>query len=220
MDNIVIIGSSSHAKVVIDIVQKEKKYNIVGLLDRYRDVGEKTLGYYILGKEEDLPKLIKVHTLKGVIVAIGDNFVRSKVVAHIKEISPNLPFVTTIHPKASIANEISIGDGTVVMAGVTINPCSTIGRFCILNTNSSLDHDSILEDFASIAPGTTIGGNCHIGRYSAVSIGAVLVPGINIGEHTVIGAGSLVMKSIESFVVAYGAPAKVIRNRKQGEKYL
>lgn len=144
MDNIVIIGSSGHAKVIIDIVQQQGKYNIVGLLDRFRDVGEKTLGYPVLGKEEDLPELIKAHTLKGAIVAIGDNFVRSKVVAHIKEIIPDLPFVSAIHPKASIAMEVSIGEGTVVMAGVSINACSSVGRFCILNTNSSLDHDLLL----------------------------------------------------------------------------
>lgn len=220
MDNIVIIGSSGHAKVIIDIVQQEGKFKVAGLLDRFRDVGEKTLSYPVLGKEEDLPKLIKSHDLKGAIVAIGDNFVRSKVAARIKKISPDLPFVSAIHPKASIAMEASIEEGTVVMAGVSVNPCSSIGRFCILNTNSSLDHDSILEDFASLAPGVTTGGNCQIGQYSAVSIGAVLIHGIHIGEHTIIGAGSLVTKSINSFVVAYGAPAKAIRNRKQGDKYL
>jgi acetyltransferase-like isoleucine patch superfamily enzyme len=106
------------------------------------------------------------------------------------------------------------------MAGVSINACSSVGRFCILNTNSSLDHDSILEDFASLAPGATTGGNCRVGQFSAVSIGAVLIHGIHVGEHTVIGAGSLVMKSIESFVVAYGTPARAIRNREQGDKYL
>jgi len=220
MDNIVIIGSSGHAKVIIDIVQQQGKYNIVGLLDRFRDVGEKTLGYPVLGKEEDLPELKKAHGLKGAIVAIGDNFVRSKVATRIKEIVPDLPFVSAIHPKASIAIDVSIGEGTVVMTGVSINTCSSVGRFCILNTNSSLDHDSILEDFASLAPGATTGGNCRVGQYSAVSIGAVLIHGIHVGEHTVIGAASLVMKSIGSFVVAYGTPARAIRNRERGDKYL
>jgi sugar O-acyltransferase (sialic acid O-acetyltransferase NeuD family) len=220
MDNIVLIGSSGHAKVIIDIVQQEGKYNITGLLDRFRDVGEKTIGYPVLGQEEDLPELMKAHALEGAIVAIGDNYVRSKVAARIKELCPDLPFVSAIHPSASIATEVSLGDGTVVMAGVSINPCCSIGRFCILNTNSSLDHDSVMEDFASLAPGATTGGNCRIGQYSAISIGAVLSNGIHIGEQTVIGSGSLVTKSIESFVVAYGSPAKAIRNRKPGDKYL
>jgi len=220
MDNIVIIGSSGHAKVVIDIVRKEGKFNIVGLLDKFRSVGDQTLGYPILGKEEDLPNLIRVHCLKGAIIAIGDNFTRSKVASRIKTISPELPFVRAIHPTASIANEVVIEEGTVVMAGVSINPCTSIGRFCILNTHSSLDHDSVLADFASLAPGATTGGNCQIGEYSAISIGAILIHGITIGAHSVVGAGSLVIKSIESFVVAYGAPAKVIRSRLPGDKYL
>jgi sugar O-acyltransferase (sialic acid O-acetyltransferase NeuD family) len=220
MDNIVIIGSSGHTKVVIDVVQREGKYNIAGLLDRFRDVGEKTMGYPVLGKEEDLPELIGSHALRGAIVAIGDNFVRSKAVGRIKEISPHLPFVSAIHPQASVAMEVSIGEGTVVMAGAAINPCCSVGRFCIMNTNSSLDHDSTLEDFASLAPGATTGGNCRIGQFSAVGIGAVMIHGIHVGEHTVIGAGSLVMKPIESFVVAYGSPARAVRNRKQGDEYL
>jgi sugar O-acyltransferase (sialic acid O-acetyltransferase NeuD family) len=220
MDNIVIVGSSGHAKVVIDIVRKEGKYKVAGLLDRFRNIGEETAGYPVLGREEDLPELVKAYDLKGAIVAIGDNFVRSTVVARINEICSDLPFVSAIHPDASVAMEVSIGEGTVVMAGVAINPCCSVGRFCILNTHSSLDHDSMLEDFSSLAPGAVTGGNCRIGQYSAVGIGAVLIHGIHVGEHTVIGAGSLVVKSIESFVVASGAPAKVIRSRKQGDKYL
>jgi sugar O-acyltransferase (sialic acid O-acetyltransferase NeuD family) len=218
--NIAVIGSSGHAKVVIDIVQQQGKYKIVGLLDRFRSAGEQTLGYSILGKEEDLPELERAHDLKGAIIAIGDNFVRSQVAARVRQVAPNLAFVSAIHPSASIATEASIGEGTVVMAGVCVNSCSSIGRFCILNTRSSLDHDSTLEDFASLAPGVTTGGNCHIGQYSAIGIGAVLLHGIDIGEHTVVGAGSLVTNPIQSLVVAYGSPATTIRNRKPGDKYL
>jgi sugar O-acyltransferase (sialic acid O-acetyltransferase NeuD family) len=220
MSNIVIIGSSGHAKVIIDIVQQEGKYKIVGLLDCYRKLNEQTLGYSVLGKEEDLPELINIHSITGAIVAIGDNFIRSKVVSHVREICPDLLFVSAIHPNSSIGIDVTIGEGTVIMAGVSINPCCSVGLFCILNTNSSLDHDSIMEDFSSLAPNVTTGGNCRIGEYSAIGIGTVLIHGVHIGKQSIIGAASLVMKSIESFVVAYGTPAKVIRNRHPGDKYL
>jgi sugar O-acyltransferase (sialic acid O-acetyltransferase NeuD family) len=219
MDSIVIIGSSGHAKVVIDIVQQEGKYKIVGLLDRYRKAGEETLGYQVLGKEETLAELNKTRSLKGVIVAVGDNFDRAKVVSRVRRICPDLPFVSSVHPKASIATDVSIGEGTVIMAGVSVNPSCSIGRFCILNTNSSLDHDSIMEDFSSLAPRATTGGHCRIGSYSAISIGAVLIRGVHIGNNTVVGAASLVLEPIDSFVVAYGSPAKVIRKRKPEDKY-
>jgi sugar O-acyltransferase (sialic acid O-acetyltransferase NeuD family) len=220
LENIVIVGSSGHAKVIIDIVEHEGRYKIAGLLDRFRSIGEQTLGYEVLGQEEDLPQLIKRRSLAGVIVAIGDNFIRAKVAMRIAEIYPALHFVHTIHPRASIAREVFIGEGTVIMAGVSVNPSCSIGRHCILNTNSSLDHDSVMEEFSSLGPGATTGGNCRIGAYSAVSIGATLIHNVRIGEHTIIGAGSAVLKNLESFTVAYGTPAKVIRERKKGDTYL
>jgi len=220
MDKIIIIGSSGHAKVVIDIVECENRYKITGILDRCRNVGEQTLGYKVLGQEEDLPGLIVKHNLKGAIVAIGDNFVREKVVAHVHEICPRLPFVNSTHPNASIAKSSSVGEGSVIMSGVVVNPACLIGRFCILNTNSSLDHDSVMEDFSSLAPSATTGGNCRIGACSAISIGAVLIHDIQVGEHTVIGAASTVLENIQPYSVAYGTPTVVVRERAAGEKYL
>lgn len=220
MKNIAIVGSSGHAKVIIDIVEREGKYKISGLLDQFRKVGEQTLGYEILGQEEDLPRLTKYQSIEGAIVAIGDNFVRSRMAARIAELCPDLCFVSAIHPKAIIARDVSIGEGTVIMAGVSVSPCCSIGRHCILNTNSSLDHDSSMEHFSSLAPRATTGGKCRIGEHSAISIGAILIDGVQVGEHTVIGAGSVVLRNIDPYKVAYGTPARVVRERKAGDKYL
>jgi|AntRauMFilla1563_2_1112583.scaffolds.fasta_scaffold75552_1 sugar O-acyltransferase (sialic acid O-acetyltransferase NeuD family) len=219
MKNIIIIGSSGHSKVVIDIIEIKKEFNIVGLIDRFR-VGEETEGYNVLGKEEDLPELIKKYSIHGVIVAVGDNFVRSKISKYVKEKCPNLEFISAIHPNTSISKNVSIGRGSMIMAGVIINSKSIVGESCILNTASSLGHDCVIKDFASIAPGVRVGGNCKIDELAAISIGAVLVHKINIGQETIIGAGSTVVNDIGPFVVAYGTPAKMIRNRKSGEKYV
>lgn len=220
MRNVVIVGSSGHAKVVIDIIEKEGKFHIVGLLDRFRSQKETTMGYPILGREEDLPELVTHHGIDGTVVAIGDNFIRSQVTDRIRKLCSDLEFITTIHPDANIGRDVVIREGCVIMAGVTINPCCEVGRFCILNTHSSLDHDSTIDDFASLAPGVVTGGNCRIGAFSAIGIGAALLQGIRIGEHSLVGAGATVTRSVEGYSVAYGTPAKFIRNREAGEKFL
>lgn len=220
MGNIVVVGSSGHAKVVVHIARRRGRFNIVGLLDRFRSVGESTVGCAILGCEEDLPRLADEYDLKGVVVAIGDNFVRAKIAERIAEIVPDLPFVSIVHPSAAIAESVTIGAGTVVTAGVTVSACASVGKSCILNTQSSLDHDSVLEDFASLAPRATTGGNCHIGQRSAISIGAVLLHHISVGADTVIGAGSVVTRDVGPRVVAYGTPAHVVREREPSDKYL
>ena len=220
MENIVVIGASGHAKVIVDMVEREGKYRIAGLLDQDRPVGNEALGYEILGKEEDLPRLIEDHSLTGAILAVGDNFTRSKVASAVAAACPGLAFPTAVHPKATVGRDVTVGQGTVVMAGVTVNPCCSIGHFCILNTNASLDHDGVMGDFSSLAPGATIGGDVRIGAFTAVGIGATVVHGVQIGEHTVIGAGSTVLGDVDAYRVAYGTPARIVRDREAGRKYL
>jgi acetyltransferase-like isoleucine patch superfamily enzyme len=106
------------------------------------------------------------------------------------------------------------------MAGVVVNPCCAVGRLCILNTGASLDHDSVMHDHSSLAPHATTGGNCEIGAYSAVSIGAVLIHGVKVGEHSVVGAGAVVTRAVRPYRVVYGVPAREVRERRAGDRYL
>lgn len=218
--NIVVVGSSGHAKVVIDIVECEGQYTIAGLLDDFRPAGEEAFGYRILGKVADLVSISGSYDLKGGVIAIGDNWVRAKIAQTMLLALPEFSFITAIHPSAQIARGVQIGEGTVIMAGVVVNSDSQIGKFCILNTRSSLDHDCLMEDFSSLAPGATTGGNVHIGAFSAISLGANILQGRCIGSHTVVGAGALVVHDIPDHSLAYGVPARVIRQRQEGEGYL
>jgi sugar O-acyltransferase (sialic acid O-acetyltransferase NeuD family) len=217
--NIVVIGSSGHAKVIIDIIEKQDAFTIAGIIDPYRTVGETLLGYSVLGKEEDLPTLMEAHGIIGCVIALGDNWLRKKVADKINSIV-SLEHITAIHPSAQIAKDVMIGKGTVIMAGAIINTSSRVGDFVIINTKSSLDHDNQLGDFASIAPGATTGGNVRIGDFSAIAIGAIIKHGVSVCEHSIIGAASLVLKDVEAYRIAFGIPAKIIKERKAGDKYL
>jgi sugar O-acyltransferase (sialic acid O-acetyltransferase NeuD family) len=216
MKDILIFGCGGHAKVITDIVEKQGKYNIAGFIDNYKTPGETFIGYKVLGSESDILKI----GIDAGIVALGDNWIRSKVVNNVLSINSQFEFVTAIHPFTSITRDVVIGNGTVIMAGSIINSNTKIGSHCIINTNSSVDHDNTICDFSSIAPGVTTGGNVNIGEFTAISLGAKIKHGITIGEHSVIGAGSVVLKNVDSNVVQYGAPAKYIRDRNKGDKYL
>lgn len=218
MENLIIVGASGHAKVIADIVEKEGKYHLVGFIDEKLE--GKALGYPILGAEKDLPHLMEKRHITALVVGVGDNHIREKAATRLRANFPTLNFPAIVHPNASLGKEVQLGAGTVVMAQAVVNPCSKVGEFCIINTNASLDHDCTLGDFASLAPGATIGGNCIIGKKSAIGIGASLLHGIHIGEESVIGAAALVNADIPAYSVAYGVPAKIIRKRKKGEKYL
>ena len=220
MNKILIIGSSGHSKVVIDIVEKQGLYEIIGIIDSFKLVGQYVYNYEILGTEEDIPQILETHNVFGGIIAVGDNFTRMTLYQKICAIKPDFHFVNSIHPKAIMGKNVVIGDGTVIMAGTVINSDVIIGKQVILNTKCSVDHDVKVNDFSSIAPGATLGENVEIGICSAVSLGANIIENKKIGNNTIVGAGALVNKSFGDNEIVYGIPAKTIRKRKDSERYL
>ncbi|MFH1114512.1 MAG: acetyltransferase [Pseudomonadota bacterium] len=220
MKNIVVIGASGYAKVLADIIEKRAEFSIIGLIDSYKPIGYELIGHSVLGTEHDLPALVGTYALVGGVLAIGDNWDRYRMVSSILGLVPDFTFPTLVHPSACLAGDVEIGQGTVITAGAVVNSASRVGQFCIINTRASLDHDNTIGDFASLAPGVTTGGNVTIGEFTAVSLGASLIHGITVGPHAVIGAGAVVVDDIPGFSVAWGTPAKVVRDRGEGERYL
>ena len=220
MKNIVVIGGGNQAHYVIDIIEKAGQYNIVGIIDSIHEVDSDRFGYKILGRQENICELINQHQIHGGIIAIGDNWARCNVSLQIASLAPNFKFINAIHPSVIIGNNVEIGEGVTAMAGVIFNPKSIIGNFTFFATGAQVEHDCVISDFASISAGSVTGGHVKLGKYSALTLGVTVLDRLEIGENTVVGAGSLVLKSLPSNVLVYGNPAKIIRNRNVGEKFL
>ncbi|MBC2845339.1 acetyltransferase [Winogradskyella flava] len=220
MKNILIYGASGHSKMIVDILHKKNDYRIVGFADCYKSTNDSICGYKILGDFNALKEIINKYNVDGIIICIGDNYTRQNLYNNIIKVAPNVEFISAVHPSAIIAEHINIPEGTVIMAGVIVNANSKIGRFCILNTRSSLGHDSEMHDFSSIASNVTIGGNVKIGHCSAICLSTTVIQNIVIGDNTVVGAASLVLKSIDNNKLAYGNPINTIKERKPDSQYL
>src|SRR5690606_2261120 len=113
---LVIWGASGHALVVADILRQRKEFEIVGFLD---DVnagrkGELFDGLPILGGREQLPDL-RAQGVSHAIFGIGDNQTRLRLGATAE--SAGLQFATAIHPAATVAANVVLGAGSVVVAG-------------------------------------------------------------------------------------------------------
>lgn len=108
---------------------------------------------------------------------------------------------------------ITIGDDFYANFGCTILDVApvTIGHHVLLAPNVQiytathpLEANLRLRDLELGQP-ITIGDNVWIGG------GAIICPGVTIGAHTVIGAGSVVTRSLPERVVAVGNPARILR---------
>lgn len=153
-------------------------------------------------------------------VAIGDNSVRQRVATQWQKQVDGASFPSLVHATASVSRYASLAEGSVVLQGAIVGSKARVGRFCIMNTGASIDHDCVLNDFSSLAPRAVTGGDVTVGTRSAVGIGAVVKHGVTIGNDVVVGANSYVNQDVPNLVVAYGSPAKVVRSRRSSDPYL
>ena len=190
-----LYGASGHAKVIIDILRANNE-EIKALYDDNIKIKE-LLNYPVLGTTK----------IEGpLIISVGNNSIRKKIAD-----SLNAEFICAIHPSAIISPYASIDVGTVIMQGAIIQADSKIGKHCIINTASSVDHECILEDFAHISPHATLCGNVCVGEGTWIGAGATIIPGVRIGKWSIIGAGTVVTSDIPDNVVAVGNKCRIIK---------
>lgn len=178
MEDILLIGGGGHCKSVIDVIEQEGKFKIAGIVDKKELIGEKVLGYEIIGCDDDLEDLFNKY--KNVFITIGhikSNDLRVKLFNKLKNIGYKLP--TIISPYAYVSKHSTIDEGTVIMHQSLVNADVKIGRNCIINSKALIEHDSIIED------------HCHI------STAAVINGGVVVKENTFFGSNATSKEYIE-----------------------
>ncbi len=197
-NRLIILGAGGHGKSVADTALKTGYTDIYFIDDNA--VGE-IIGIPVIGRISEMQSLNDGKT--DFVIAIGNNDVRKKIV-----LNNNLNWVTLIHPSAQIGTDVTIGEGTVVMANAVINPSSRIGNHCIINTSSVVEHDNVLDDYVHISPKAALGGNVRVGKKTHIGIGASVKNGISICGNCIIGAGAAVVSDLSEKGVYVGVPAK------------
>jgi sugar O-acyltransferase (sialic acid O-acetyltransferase NeuD family) len=125
-----------------------------------------------------------------------------------------LPVV--MHPAATVSTTARIGVGTILSAGVIIQSDTRIGRFCVLNTACTVDHDNIVGDGVSIAPGAHTAGRVTICDEAFVGLGAVIINGVTVGRGAMVGAGAVVVRDVPQGVTVVGNPARPLPSKRGG----
>ena len=105
------------------------------------------------------------------------------------------------------------GEGVQVMPGAIVHKFSSLGHQCILNTNSTVDHECTIGNGVHVMGGASIAGRVIIDDFSTIGTNATILPDLKIGKNVYIGAGAVVTCDIEPNSIVGGVPAKLIRKR-------
>ena len=188
--NIILIGAGGHCVSVIDVIEQENKYNILGVLDSKKNE-DNVLGYPVLGGDELIPNLVNDNNYFLITVGqIKSYSIRQTIADNLKINKGKLAIV--VSPLAYVSKHASIQDGSIIMNGAIVNAKSKIGKHCIINTKSNIEHGAIIGDFCHISTCAVVNGDSVIGKGTFIGSNATVSNGITIEENSVISAGKFV----------------------------
>jgi len=214
LSNLVVFGTGGHSESVYEIAMLTGR-NVIAFIDPESNSTEK----FGINVYSDFYSLLnEVEAEFSVFVAVGENSIRKKIVSEILEVDSKIQFDTLIHPRASVSGSCYVGEGTVIMNNASIGANCRIFDFVILGSGSSIDHGCEIGMLSQLGPGVTLAGNVTIDENVFIGAGSTLIQGIQIDANTILGAGSVLLGNLGSNIVAYGVPARKIRERRADEK--
>ena len=192
MNNIILIGGGGHCRSVIDVIEQEGQFKIVGIVDKPELLGSNILGYSVIGNDSDLDGLAKKYQYALITVGqIKSPSLRIKLFDLATKAGFTLPSI--ISPNAYVSKHSFIGNGVVVMHDAIVNASVSIGDNCIINSQALVEHDCAISKHCHISTNATINGGVAVKLGCFIGSGAIIKESTTIGKNSFIKAGSLVI---------------------------
>ncbi len=199
MKDLTLYGAGGHCFAIVELINSLKDYNPMVIVDD-NPVAKQVLGIPVIESSQH-------SNFKQVVLTIGDNASRRKIVAKINEAH----FPILVHQSVQKYPSVSLGKGTQILPGAVIDADVTIEDFCIINNHATLSHNVRVENFCHIAINAVISGGVQIGEGTLIGAGSIILPELKIGKWVTVGAGTVITKDIPDYAVVYGNPAKIHR---------
>ena len=207
--NIAIFGAGDQAKIVANEIKNYKNYRIRFFITN--DIKKKIKGilnYDVISLKEAIKKQ---EEFQYGIIAVGDINLKIKIFNKAKNYLKKIKWLKIISKYSNIDKSVKIGEGSFIMNGVTINLNAKIGKHCLINTSSIIEHDCKINNFVNCSPKTLLLGNVTVNSNSYIGANSTIIENIRIGKNVIIGANSLVNKNCLDNYLYFGNPIKKIR---------
>lgn len=214
MEKIILLGFGGHAKSVIDCIERQKQYEIIGFLEKQERRNLCYKGYKVIGEDGDLEKLY-CQGIRNAFVTVGflgRSMVRNHLYTELKRIGFKIPNV--IDPSAIVSEDVILGEGNFIGKQAILNADTKIGNMCIINSGAIIEHECQIEDFSHISVGTVLCGQVTVGKRVFVGAGSTLIQGIGVEDDCVIAAGVTVRKNVKEHKIAFEMNAMRTRDLK------
>ncbi|MDZ4715784.1 MAG: acetyltransferase [Cytophagales bacterium] len=207
MKKIAIYGAGGLGRETALLIQQinmhSNKWELLGFFDDGLKKGEKVNNWTVIG---GMDEVAKVDSPLDLVVAIADSQARMRVVEKIY--NRIIEFPTLVHPTCLRGDgNNTFGNGCILSAGVILTTGISLGKFTIVNLQTTIGHDVKMGAFVTVMPGCSISGNVQIGPGSMIGTGARILQNLRLGSLCKVGAGAVVTSSFTDGKIIVGIPA-------------
>lgn len=144
-------------------------------------------------------------------IAIANSSVRQKLVERCA--ADGVHFFEVRAPNVVVLDGVQIAEGAILCPFVTLTSNIRIGKHFHANLYSYVEHDCVIGDYVTFAPGVMCNGNVVVQDHAYIGTGAVIKQGqpgqpLVIGRGAVVGMGAVVTKSVPPGATVVGNPAR------------
>ena len=212
MKKLVIVGAGDFGREVSWVAERINAQTPVWELLGFEDDGAAVQGRTVDG----YPVLGPVSWLEAVtdelyvVCSIGTGRVRKQVMERVLA-NPHLRPAVLIDPAAIVGRNAQVGPGCVVCAGTVLAISSRLEAHTIVNLNCTVGHDTVLEPYCTVHPGSNLSGRVHVGACTDIGTGTKIIQGLAVCPGCTLGAGTVVVRDITEPGTYAGVPARRIK---------
>jgi sugar O-acyltransferase (sialic acid O-acetyltransferase NeuD family) len=209
--SLLVLGTRPFSLEIADVASEVPGYDVVGFVENIEKTKcqQKLEGYPIYWIDQTADLACSHWAVNGLGTTHRSRFVE-------QALACGMSFATLVHPTARVSTKSQLGTGSFVSVGSIIAAYTTLGEHVLVNRGVIIGHHTTIGDYVSIMMGARVAGDTRIGKASYIGLGAVIRNGVTIGSHCVIGAGAVVTKDIPDNTMAYGNPARIVKENIDG----
>lgn len=210
---LVLVGgagtSSDVLALIASINQVSMRYQVAGLLDDAFPEGELRFGVPVLGPITNWKSLENVWFVD----CLGSpRSYRKREELLERNGMLTAQFETLIHPSAMVADDMQIGQGSIIYPNVVALSNVRLGQHVTILSGTVLNHDVDVSDWSILGSGVMLSGAVKVGRSCYLGTSCSVRECVDIGDGSLVGMGAAVTANVDANVVVAGVPAKFIRN--------
>jgi len=209
MAKIIIFGIRDFASLAHYYLEKDTEHEVVAFcVSKNYMTSEKEFKGLPIIPFEDIGKMYSPKTYKMFIPMSHRkmNCLRKSIYEKSKMMGYEL--ISYISSKATVFDNIVVGDNCFILENNTIQPFTKIGNNVVLWSGNHIGHHSIICDHAFFTSHVVLSGHCKVGPYSFLGVNSTIRDHIQLGEGSLIGMSASVIHDTEPWGVYTGVPAK------------